>query len=192
LADSPLRSAKNIGIVVITLASRSAIRGGVLPEVAFSLSDSYIQQLEHVTDITSVQYLIRKAELQYAEMVREQMQKEKGPSVQKSPYISQCQNYIYSHLHDKITVQELAKELGIHANYLSGLFKEQMGISLSRYILEEKVSRAKNLLVYSQYSFIEIAAYLGFSSQSYFSLQFKKVTGYTPKAYRDTFAVQDF
>ena len=46
LAADPLRNAKNRGIVVIALASRAAIRGGVLPETAFSLSDTFIQRIE--------------------------------------------------------------------------------------------------------------------------------------------------
>jgi AraC-like DNA-binding protein len=192
LSNNPLRNIKNIGIVVITLASRSAIRGGLLPEIAFSLSDSYIQQIEEKQDIPSIQQLTRKAEYQYAEMVHEIAEKKKGSSPKKNPYITQCKNYIFSHLHDKITVNELAEKLNINANYLSGLFKAHEGISLSRYILEEKICRAKNLLAYSQYSYIEIAAYLGFSSQSHFIRQFKKITGYTPKEYRNIFGGQEF
>lgn len=192
LASTPLRSQKNLGIVVITLASRSAIRGGVLPEVSFSLSDSYIQQLEKLRDAPSVLQLTRNAEIQYTEMVREIIEREKGASRKKSPYIEQCKSYIFSHLHDKITLETLAAELNVNANYLSGLFKKHQGVSLSRYILEEKINRAKNLLTYSTYSYIDIAAYLGFSSQSHFSAQFKHITGHTPKEYRDAFGVKDF
>lgn len=46
LADTPLRSAKNIGIVILTLASRAAIRGGLDPETAFTIEDAYVQQIE--------------------------------------------------------------------------------------------------------------------------------------------------
>jgi AraC-like DNA-binding protein len=192
LSHNPLRNVKNIGIVVITLASRSAIRGGLLPEVAFSLFDSYIQQLEEKQDIPSVQQLTRKAEYQYTEMVHEILEKKKGSSPKKNPYITRCKNYIFSHLHDKITVKEIAQSLNINANYLSELFKSHEGISLSRYILEEKINRAKNLLAYSQYSYIEIATYLGFSSQSHFIRQFKNITGYTPKDYRNEFGGKEF
>lgn len=50
----------------------------------------------------------------------------------------------------------------------------------------------KNLLIYSQYSYIEIASYLGFSSQSYLGQQFKKLTGFTLKEYRDRYGVSEF
>jgi AraC-like DNA-binding protein len=192
LSSNPLRNIKNIGIVVITLASRSAIRGGLLPEIAFSLSDSYIRQIEEKQDSLSVQQLTRKAEYQYAEMVHEIIQKKQGISPKKNPYITQCKNYIFSHLHDKITVKELAERLNINANYLSELFKTHEGVSLSRYILEEKINRAKNLLTYSRYSYIEIATYLGFSSQSHFIRQFKTITGYTPRDYRSEFGGREF
>ena len=46
LAKDPLRNLKNLGLVLVTLASRAAIRGGLSPEISFSLSDSYIQQIE--------------------------------------------------------------------------------------------------------------------------------------------------
>ena len=46
LADNPLRSAKNIGIVILTLASRAAIRGGMDSETAFTIEDAYAQQIE--------------------------------------------------------------------------------------------------------------------------------------------------
>ncbi|MGN0165348.1 MAG: helix-turn-helix transcriptional regulator [Lachnospiraceae bacterium] len=191
LSVNPLRNIKNLGIVVITLASRSAIKGGVLPEVAFSLSDSYIQQLENVQDESFALQLTRNAEYQYCKMVNELKEKKKGVSKRKNPYIEQSKAYIFSHLHDKITVEELAAELCVNANYLSSLFKKHQGVSLSHYILEEKINRAKNLLTYSDYSYIDIASYLGFSSQSHFSVQFKNITGYTPKAYRDEFGIKE-
>lgn len=65
------------------------------------------------------------------------------------------------------------------------------GISLSRYILREKIERAKNLLTYSEYSYIEIATYLGFSSQSHLGAQFKKITGFTLLQYRNTYGVNN-
>jgi hypothetical protein len=52
VADDLLRRTKNLGIVVITLASRAAIRGGLQPVIAFSLADSYMQNLETITLLT--------------------------------------------------------------------------------------------------------------------------------------------
>lgn len=188
LAKDPLRNLKNLGIVLVTLASRAAIRGGLSPEISFSLSDSYIQQIEECKDLALVAPLAHKAEFQYAEMVHEIKEKQKGIlKKQKNPRINKCKDFIFSHLHDRITLEDLAVEADCNPNYLSQLFKECEGISISGYILQEKITRAKNLLIYSDYSYIEIATYLGFSSQSHLGTQFKKHTGYTLRQYREIY-----
>lgn len=188
LAKDPLRNLKNLGIVLVTLASRAAIRGGLSPEISFSLSDSYIQQIEECKDLALVAPLAHKAEFQYAEMVHEIKEKQKGIlKKQKNPRINKCKDFIFSHLHDRITLEDLAAEADCNPNYLSQLFKECEGISISGYILQEKINRAKNLLIYSDYSYIEIATYLGFSSQSHLGTQFKKHTGYTLRQYREIY-----
>lgn len=188
LAKDPLRNLKNLGIVLVTLASRAAIRGGLSPEISFSLSDSYIQQIEECRDIAQITPLAHKAEFQYAGMVHEIKEQQKGVSKkQKNPRINKCKDFIFSHLHDRITLEDLAAEADCNPNYLSQLFKECEGISISGYILQEKINRAKNLLIYSDYSYIEIATYLGFSSQSHLGTHFKKQTGYTLRQYRETY-----
>ncbi|MEI3216069.1 MAG: AraC family transcriptional regulator [Lachnospiraceae bacterium] len=188
LAKDSLRNLKNLGIVLVTLASRAAIRGGLSPEISFSLSDSYIQQIEECKDLALVAPLAHKAEFQYAEMVHEIKEKQKGIlKKQKNPRINKCKDFIFSHLHDRITLEDLAAEADCNPNYLSQLFKECEGISISGYILQEKINRAKNLLIYSDYSYIEIATYLGFSSQSHLGTQFKKHTGYTLRQYREIY-----
>ena len=188
LAKDSLRNLKNLGIVLVTLASRAAIRGGLSPEISFSLSDSYIQQIEECKDLALVAPLAHKAEFQYAEMVHEIKEKQKGIlKKQKNPRINKCKDFIFSHLHDRITLEDLAVEADCNPNYLSQLFKECEGISISGYILQEKINRAKNLLIYSDYSYIEIATYLGFSSQSHLGTQFKKHTGYTLRQYREIY-----
>ena len=188
LAKDPLRNLKNLGIVLVTLASRAAIRGGLSPEISFSLSDSYIQQIEECKDLALVAPLAHKAEFQYAEMVHEIKEKQKGIlKKQKNPRINKCKDFIFSHLPDRITLEDLAAEADCNPNYLSQLFKECEGISISGYILQEKINRAKNLLIYSDYSYIEIATYLGFSSQSHLGTQFKKHTGYTLRQYREIY-----
>lgn len=188
LAKDPLRNLKNLGIVLVTLASRAAIRGGLSPEISFSLSDSYIQQIEECKDLALVAPLAHKAEFQYAEMVHEIKEKQKGIlKKQKNPRINKCKDFIFSHLHDRITLEDLAAEADCNPNYLSQLFKECEGISISGYILQEKINRAKNLLIYSDYSYIEIATYLGFSSQSHLGTQFKKHTRYTLRQYREIY-----
>ncbi len=186
LAKEPLRNMKNLVIVIITLASRAAIRGGLSAELSFSLSDTYIQEIEACNDIALLRTLGHNAEEQYTRLVYQVKSQQKGSAKkEKNPRINRCKDYIFSHLHDRITVEDLAREADCNPNYLSGLFKKCEGVSISTFILQEKINRAKNLLIYSDYSFIEIASYLGFSSQSHLGKQFKRFTGYTLRQYRE-------
>lgn len=188
LSRDPLRNSKNMGIVNITLASRAAIRGGLAPELAFSLSDAYILQIEECQDSDSVHTLMTSAKYQYARMVQER-NKLRSSKASFSPnlYINQCKDYIASHLHDKITEKEIAEKLSINASYLSDLFHTYEKITLTQYIRLEKIKLAQNMLTYSPYTYSEIAAYLGFSSQSHLGKWFKEVTGMTMKEYRNKY-----
>lgn len=96
-----------------------------------------------------------------------------------------CTDYIYSHINERITINELADYTTLSPSYLSRLFKQNLGVSISDYIREKKIEKAENLLKYSDYSLIDIANYLAFSSQSHFIQTFEKYVGLTPKKYRD-------
>lgn len=193
LAKDEVRHMRNRGIVVITLASRAAIRGGLLPEVSFSLSDIFIQKLEEESDPAVLLNMMHQFEFQYAEMVAElNAQKVGRPRKDQNTRIEQCKDYIFQHLHDKISVQNMADELYLNANYLSELFHQHEGITITDFILKEKVNLTKNLLTYSPYTYSEIAAYLGFSSQSHLGKVFKKLTGLTLRQYRDRYGVREF
>lgn len=191
--DDPLRNMKDISIAVITLASRSAIRGGLLPEISFSYSDIYINQVEKASTAEETILLARSAEFQYTEMVHElQEKKDEKEARNYSLHINRCRNYIFSHLHQKLTVKEIADNLGLSADYLSNIFKKYEAVTISQYIIHEKIKLVKNMLIYSHYSYSQIAAYFGFSSQSHLGSLFKKETGYTLGEYRKIYGAGDF
>ena len=79
----------------------------------------------------------------------------------------------------------MAQDLFLSRSYLSTKFKKETGMTLSQYIQEQKIEKAKSLLKTTDRSILEIATYLGFSSQGYFQNVFKKLTGMTPKEYRN-------
>ena len=69
-------------------------------------------------------------------------------------------------------------------NYLSNLFSEVTGTTIEKYIISQKIERVKELLVYDELTLSQIAWELGYSSVSALSAQFKKITGLTPKHFR--------
>lgn len=193
LSHNPLRQEIDMGIIVVTLASRAAIRGGVSYETAFSLSDSSINLLESCRDVVAARHIYRQAELEYCRLVSEQNSMAKSDAKnEENKHISHCKDYIYSHLHSKLTVQDIASAIGLEPNYLSALFRKYEKITLKQYIIRAKINLVENLLTYSQYSYSEIASYLCFSSQSHMTEQFRKVTGMTPRSYREKYQRDDF
>lgn len=194
LAKTPLRSNQNLAIVLVTLASRAAMEGGVMAEIAYSLSDSYINKIEEARDPDGALQLGRQAEYQYASLVKEVKEARAATEKKAVPdsRISQCKDYIFSHLHEKISTADIAGALYMNENYLSSLFRQSEGITISEYILQEKIKLVKNMLVYSRYSYSQIAAYLGFCSQSHLGAKFKKVTGTTMSQYREKYGKKEF
>lgn len=192
LAQDPLRNLKNLGIVVVALTSRAAIRGGIQPEVAFSICDSYILELENCVERSRIAPLIHSAELHFATIVKEFKAQEQDDSVRIAAHIEKCKDYIFSHMHGKLTVQEVADALYLNSNYLSKIFKKQEGQTLLQYILEAKLKMARNMLIYSPYSYSAIANYLGFSSQSHLGTHFKRMTGLTLSEYRMKYQLPEF
>lgn len=192
LARNADRSVRNVCISAITLSSRAAIRGGVNAETAFSLCDSYIMKIEAIRNLEDLQPLVEGAQRNFASMVKRlKGENTLQPQQFRHPLIEKSKNYIHEHLHGKITVNEAAKLLRTNPNYLSTLFKRYEGISFSDYVMGEKIALAKNLLIYSQASYGEIAATLGFSSQSHMGKHFKRLTGMTPIQFRKRYAITE-
>lgn len=80
----------------------------------------------------------------------------------------------------------------MNPNYLSCLFRRSEGITIGEYILLEKIKLVKNMLIYSRYSYSQIASYLGFCSQSYLGAKFKKNTGMTMNQFREQYGKKEF
>ncbi|MFP7224595.1 helix-turn-helix domain-containing protein [Priestia filamentosa] len=175
---SHLRSQKNLVISVITIATRYAIEGGLHPELAYTMSDYYIQGVEDIKEALELQTYVREALYAFTDRVNE---------IKQHKYtlpINECQSYIFKHLYEKITLGEMAKVVNMHQNYLSSLFKKEVGMSITEYILKQKVEEAKRLLTHSDYTLSEIYTWLNFHDQSHFTKVFKKYTGTTPKKFK--------
>lgn len=78
----------------------------------------------------------------------------------------------------------IEKEVGKDYQYLSTLFSSIEGITIEKYIILQRIERAKELLVYNELNFSEIAFKLSYSSVQHFSSQFKKITGLTPSEFK--------
>lgn len=110
---------------------------------------------------------------------------DRGPLAQ-SKLIAACLERIeqrYSDPHFNLTA--LAAELCVTPNYLSIRFKEELGVGFMKYLLDKQIEAAKRLLADPQYKVYQVSGMVGFQDEKYFSRQFKKLVGVTPKEYRN-------
>lgn len=180
LSKNPLTSLKYHFAISAAMVARYCIEGDMLHETAFLLSDYYISRADLCDTIEEISKLLFDMMIDYTNRMLECRK-----IAVCSKKINRCIDFIYENLHTKISVEELAKHVGLSQSYLSKLFKKEQGITISEYILHKKLETSKNMLMYSEYSIADIASVLAFSSQSYFTEVFHKNYGETPKDYRN-------
>lgn len=188
MAQSGIKQFEYQTVVVITLSCRAAIEGGMEPEAAYELSDLYLQQLEKCMTQSEMLILGVQAMNDYSGHVAKVKEKREN----SADYVEQCKVYLCRHQHEKVNMKELAMQMGLNYSYLSRIFSECVGMSLTEYAKKEKLKGAANMLRYTEYSIAEIAEYFCFSSTSRFSEFFKSEYGMKPSQYRKENHVYDF
>lgn len=83
-----------------------------------------------------------------------------------------------------LTLKSLGNQLGFSPNYLSVLIKKELGISFQNYLVQERIKKAKLLLLTTDLKIYEIAEQVGFEDINYFSQRFKQVEGITPRQFK--------
>jgi len=101
-----------------------------------------------------------------------------------SLYVRETIDYIHRNLSAQLTVGEMAKRLYISHTTLNKYFRAELGITVSRYIDDQLLMRAKAMLCHTDDSIGFISSSLGFSDPFYFSNRFKALSGFTPRLYR--------
>ncbi len=98
--------------------------------------------------------------------------------------LSPVRDYLRDHFAESVSLDDLSSMFFINKYYLTRLFREQYGMTISAYVLELRINHAKQLLRFSDHSLEQIAAICGFYDLSYFSRKFKKAEGISPSAFR--------
>jgi AraC family transcriptional regulator len=98
--------------------------------------------------------------------------------------LQQAIDYIHAHLDRDLTLAELANVVNISPTYFARLFKRATGISPHQYVIQQRVERAKEMLLKTDLAIADIALQVGFSTQSHLTRHFKHIIGVTPKQVR--------
>ena len=110
-------------------------------------------------------------------------EKEGMPVSGENAAIRKAQQYIQSHVTEKLTVPIVAEGVGVSASYLTALFHKHLAISPGEYIRRVKLGKSKQLIREGQLNFTEISESLQYSTVHHFSRQFKQMFGLTPTEY---------
>lgn len=108
----------------------------------------------------------------------------------RSKLIEQIKTFVIDAIHYKDELPQknfselISKHLHHDYSYLSNLFSEVEGITIEQYIINQRIEKVKELLVYGELSLSQIAFQLGYSSTAHLSNQFKKLTGLTPSQFK--------
>ena len=178
ISDNPVTQYKYLAVSAITLATRYAIQGGLNEKTAYDYSDKAIMKTDSLTSAHEILNSLAYDIITLTNMVSENKLKPK-----QSPHIKKCVIYINDNIRQKITVKTLAEICGISPDYLSQIFKKEMGDNLSSYILTRKLEHSKELIAKGK-SNREICETLNFSSPSYFVTAFKRKYHKTPSEYK--------
>ena len=160
-----------------TLLSRVVIDGGAGTDKIYGLNSQYLTRILLQQNQEELCYLLQ-------EVVESFMDAMFTHQDQGNPHIRKALRYIAANYTQKLTLQNVASEVGISPNHFSTLFHRMVGVSFREYLCQTRVEGSKQLLLYTDYSLADIAAAMGFPDQSNFSKVFKRITGISPGKYR--------
>lgn len=167
------------------LISLSALLGKVAVDTGLdfletaSVGSTMISLAEGLTTPSDFVATFKKMVLGYCNQIEKEIHNDKY-----SKSIKKAVNYIDKHVHDPLSLEDIAKYVKLSRPYLSQLFSKEVGISLQTYIQNRKIKESENLIRYTKMPIAEIASSLSYCSQSYFTEVFKKQMGLTPLEYR--------
>lgn len=177
MSSDHLNQYKYMAVSTITLATRYAIEGGLNEADAYCFSDMFIQKIDLLKSPDKIMGAISQAVIKLTNSVAEEKSR-----LKYSPHIRKCITYINKNINKKITIKDISDNCGLSADYLSHLFKKEIGENLSSYILKNKLEISKSLLLEGLDN-NRICRALGFSSPSHFISVFKKQYNITPKQF---------
>ncbi len=162
VSDNPLSQAISMFVSGITLYTRAALDGGLPDHIAYSLSDNYIKYSLMVSSIQKLNHLQNCALYDFTYQVNSYRYRNCGL------YVKKCCEYIYRHLHDKITLSDLSSITGKSEGYISKIFEQELSMRPIEFIRNLKLDYAAHALEITDISISAISDLLSFPSTSAF------------------------
>ncbi len=181
--NDPVRQTKEHVRLLLFLCSRAALLAGLPPHLAYTLQDTYLQDIEAAVSAAKIRDIGQTVFRDFADRV----QNTKAQSAVSMPIRDIC-DYIRLHCTEKYSIADLGRQAGYAEYYFSKKFKKETGMSVNDFIKQAKIEHAKKLLLDKTSSIQQISEALQFCSQSYFAEVFQHFTGMSPGDYRNRYA----
>ena len=159
-----------------------SIQAGLLDMVAYDIRDEFIKEFDNAVSLPDLYDLVHGMAHSYAVKMRYIIREKKY-----LPRLVKMMTYIEEHLTEKIELAQVAEHVSLSRTYASAIFREELGITMSEFILNERMLEAKRMLRDTDLTVAAIADRLAFCSQSYFTKNFAEAEGMTPVEYRRQF-----
>lgn len=157
------------------------------PQAAVTLLQQMLREQEQMdrysTDIIISQLTILLLTLLRSDRAPAEKLKTSNSLHSDNEIIRRAQQYISSHIRDKLSVPAVAQKVDVSPSYLTALFHKNLQISPGEYIRRMKLQESKQMIRENSMNFTEIAAVLQYSTVHHFSRQFKEKFGITPTEY---------
>lgn len=165
-------------IELIGVLSRTAVDVGADLEIIFGLEYEYLEKISQVKQLDKLSEWLTKIVERFIECTIS------IKNVKNRDLIYKSMDYIRNNYSEDICLKEVAHQVGLSPNYLSSLFKEEVGMTYNTYLNRVRIENSKHLLK-KGYALVKVAHMVGFNDQSYYSKVFKKVENTTPGKWKN-------
>ena len=186
LGDIFFQSSADLSVIraraadLLVLLSHAAIEGGADSALIFDLTSGYREELERFDSLEKMSIWLGGVLKRFVSYVFE------FGDVQHQDSIHKIVRFIKENYMKKITLDDIAEHVFMSKYYISRIFNEKMGMNVSAFINKIRIDHSKHLLAETALSISAIANRTGFEDQSYFTKQFRAVTGMSPGKFRES------
>lgn len=165
---------------LIVVISRSVIAGGAHVGDIFRYNTTYLQEITRCSSIDALSRWLSDIVQRFIAVSFDYT------DIKHSDIVYKTMDYIRKNCLRKLSLEEIANAVYLSKAYLSNIFKQETGISITEFINRARIDYSKKLLRETSLSLVDIANECCFGDQSYFSRVFKKYEGMSPKKYRSS------
>jgi len=178
-------SANNLEVIKVramelsVMISRAALDGGADQSKIFDINIKFLSEFFNYETIEEVCWALTDILRKFTKETFD------FSNVKHVDLISKAVSYVKTNYMRKLTLSEVTAYVFLSPSYFSKIFKEEMNYYFNDYLNHVRIEKSKVLLLTERISLVDIASNVGFYDQSYFNKVFKKVTGVTPKKFKE-------